>query len=405
MDIHQGLSRIKTLSITAIIAILFCSTGTALAAVQDGLVGVAPGFPQIDAPGAVGVGQQCSYDSITETLTIESTAQLYLPDANSFEFINNGLLTLTAMIDDTGNLTAGTLTITGTTNSGLTDPLMTGDLVALGMEDTNPPGGSDRGDFRATPTGGSVVNGPDWPGNFDITASFNLRNSTYSGSFAGDWDCETDRVIVGAEFFAIDVGNYIGLDQATAQNNIIADGLTVGVVTMQADATAPVGEVIGQDPAACTACASDLDPVDLTVSSGSTEPVEVEVVVNPNNAGACININNQGGVPVAILGHTVDITMIDQESLVFQGLDTAACTATDVNDDDIDDLLCGFVDDTSKWEAPSNGQGNLSGQLFNGTLIFGSGGICLVSGSSALSPVLLVLLSLVALFRRRLRVN
>jgi hypothetical protein len=339
MEIHQGLSRNKIPSLAAILAILICSMGTSLAAVQDGLVGVVPGHPQIDAPGAV--GQQCSYDFAAQTLTIESTAQFYFPDPNTLDPIDTGLLTLEAMIDGNGNLTGGTLTITGTTtNGGLTDPLMTGDLVALGMVDT---GSNDGGDFRATPTGGSVVNGPDWPANSDITATLSLRNSIYPGSFDADWDCGSANATVGAEFFPPPVA----------------------------------GEI------------------------------EVEIEVNPRagSGSDCVNINGKNTVPVAILGDSVDITMINTESLIFQGLDVSICIAEDANNDNIVDLICAFEDDLDKWIPPSDGEGTLDGQLFDGTLIFGSGGFCMVSGSSAVSPVLLVLLSLIALFRRRLRVN
>jgi beta-lactam-binding protein with PASTA domain len=65
----------------------------------------------------------------------------------------------------------------------------------------------------------------------------------------------------------IDVGNYVGQTQTAAEAVIVADGLSVGTISLAADSSA-AGTVIGQSPAGCITCARAGDPVDLTVSTG-----------------------------------------------------------------------------------------------------------------------------------------
>jgi len=66
----------------------------------------------------------------------------------------------------------------------------------------------------------------------------------------------------------IDVPNVVGMTQASAEAAIVAAGLSVGTVTTASSSTVPAGDVISQNPAACTACANSGDPVNLVVSSG-----------------------------------------------------------------------------------------------------------------------------------------
>ena len=328
-----------------IIAILLCSTGAALAQGTEGLQGyLPPDFPQIDARSAPGQ-QGCSFDASTLTLTIRSTPTEYYANANSFEFINAGLLTITAVTDLVGNIQSGTLVVNGTTDSGLPSPLLTGTVGPLGLEDTNAgSGATDRADFLFFRTGGSIPTE-------DIVASpVTLINSTYAGTLASDWTCDDAQMTIGT--------------------------------------TQPV-----------------INP----------DTIEVVIDVKPGSDPNCFNLNGQGVIPVGIDGTSVNVTMVDQETLTFAGLDVSMtgnggpqCNFDDYNNDGTDDLICQFVDDLSKWTPDQGGTtGTLLGFLFDGTEIFGTDDICLVGNgsSSAINPFMVFLLSLVALMRRRLRAN
>ena len=186
----------------AIALAVFIYTSTpALAQGTGGLLGIQPGFPQLDTTGAV--GQTCAYDSTTGVLTIESTPNLYFPDGNTLNFVNGGLVTITATVDALGGISSGSIVVNGTTSGGLGDPLLTGGLSATyGLSDTNPtPGATDQGDFRFTATGGSILTdvapAVPWPAGYDIGATLTLEGSTYAGSLAEDWTCARAKLIIG----------------------------------------------------------------------------------------------------------------------------------------------------------------------------------------------------------------
>jgi hypothetical protein len=184
------------LQLITLVALFLCSTGTAWSMSTDGLIGVSPGFPQIDATS--GPGQGVIYDSASRTLTVTSTPTLYFPDSSTLNFITGGLLTIIANFNLDGNLAGGSLFISGTTSGGLSDPLLSGSLLSLGLEDTSPtPGGTDRGDFLFAPTGGSILTDPQWPLGAFIGATLTIEGSTYSGSMDTDWTGERAKLIVG----------------------------------------------------------------------------------------------------------------------------------------------------------------------------------------------------------------
>ena len=80
---------------------------------------------------------------------------------------------------------------------------------------------------------------------------------------------------------AIDVPDVTGQVQATAEANLLAAGLTVGVVTTTASAAVPAGSVISQDPSACAACAQQDDAVDLVVSTGPANEAPAISITSP----------------------------------------------------------------------------------------------------------------------------
>lgn len=65
----------------------------------------------------------------------------------------------------------------------------------------------------------------------------------------------------------VTVPNVMGFDDQSAQNAIVAAGLTAGPVTMAADCSASFGDVLRQDPAGGTTAATG-SPVSLVESTG-----------------------------------------------------------------------------------------------------------------------------------------
>jgi MYXO-CTERM domain-containing protein len=350
MNINPGLTRTKIRSVTAasitIIAILICSISTVAAQGISGLLGDLPGHPQVESTGGA-AGQGCSFDSGTMTLTITSTPQLYFPDADTLNFVNAGLLTLTAMVDTNGNVISGSIDITGTTSGGLGDPLLLGNVVEMGLENSGAlPGETDRGDFLIEVTGGSLLTDPSWPADsFNAQAKLTMLLSTYDGSITSDWTCDWADVLVGG------------------------------------------------GPASAREVAIDVQPSDDGVTG----------CINVNGKGV-IPVAILGSAQL-------DVRQINQNSLKFAGLDVSLrgngslqCSEEFSNNDDIMDLVCQYDDDINKWAPDSNTRATLTGKLFNGRPIQGTDDICIVqnsSGSSSTGPVFLALLSLFTLLRRR----
>jgi hypothetical protein len=62
----------------------------------------------------------------------------------------------------------------------------------------------------------------------------------------------------------------------------------VGAITTAASETVPAGDVVSQDPGACSACASPGDPVDLVVSIGGTPNTAPDVTITAPADGTSI---------------------------------------------------------------------------------------------------------------------
>ena len=109
-------------------------------------------------------------------------------------------------------------------------------------------------------------------------------------------DSSVDIVVsLGTALVTIDVPDVTGLPQADAQAAILAAELTVGDVTSAYSDTVDAGDVISQDPLACTECAAVGAPVDLVVSLGPAPTlVDVPNVTGLPQAEAETAINNAG---------------------------------------------------------------------------------------------------------------
>ena len=137
-------------------------------------------------------------------------------------------------------------------------------------------------------------------------------------------DSSVDIVVsLGSSPVTLDVPNVTGLPQADAEVAILAAELTVGNVTSAYSDTVTAGDVISQDPQACTACAAVGAPVDLVVSLGPA-PAMVDV---PNVTGL-----PQAEAETAIdnAGLTVGAVTQDYSGVVAAGnvisQDPAACS-------------------------------------------------------------------------------
>jgi hypothetical protein len=141
-------------------------------------------------------------------------------------------------------------------------------------------------------------------------------NQNYDGmtgqSGTGSWDGTTlvmsnvvlltsgQSITLTVPVVDIDVNDYTGQAQAAAEANIVADGLTVGNVTTASSGTVPSGDVISQNPMACTACVAPGSAVDLVVSSGPPL-IEVPDVANPPlPSGVAIRNIEEAGFTVGV---------------------------------------------------------------------------------------------------------
>lgn len=162
---------------------------------QADLLQLPIGTPQVvtDSGGA------CGYDAGTGVLTLTGAPTYIYFDAeqSNVSFVDLGMVTISANIDNSGSLVGGTFTLDGETTDWNTSdyfasPLLTGTIVAYGIA---APGTSDLVDFRIQPTGGSLL-ARYAPGD-QIGVQVSLEGSTFNGSFASNWNCARDKFIIG----------------------------------------------------------------------------------------------------------------------------------------------------------------------------------------------------------------
>ncbi len=115
--------------------------------------------------------------------------------------------------------------------------------------------------------------------------------------------------------------------------------------------------------------------------------LQVDIDIKPGDDPNCINIDDHGVIPVAILGSSnfdVSEVNLSNDSLSFNGLRVRVrgnngpmCSEEDVNGDVIPDLVCQFEDDSENWLGGDD-TATLNGELFDGTPIKGTDAICIV---------------------------
>ncbi|MGB7934198.1 MAG: hypothetical protein WCH04_18630 [Gammaproteobacteria bacterium] len=127
-----------------------------------------------------------------------------------------------------------------------------------------------------------------------------------------------------------------------------------------------------------------------------TIATEVSIDIKPGSDPNCVNINDHGVIPVAILGaEDFDVTQVNLASLSLSGLEVRVrgkgplCSVGYSNDDSYPDLICHFEDISAKWTSGGS-EATLNGELFDGTPITGSDTICVVpkhaTSAEALGP-------------------
>ena len=129
----------------------------------------------------------------------------------------------------------------------------------------------------------------------------------------------------------------------------------------------------------------DLEYVKVTIGY-KTSKKEVSVDIKPGFDDNCININDHGVVPIAILGSVdFDVTQVDPGTCELAGMAVKIAGKSnkylanyeDVNQDGIDDLVLKIEDSDANLDS-GEGIATLTCKLYDGTLIEGTDNICVV---------------------------
>lgn len=124
---------------------------------------------------------------------------------------------------------------------------------------------------------------------------------------------------------------------------------------------------------------------DRTYSVNAEGMVIVTIDIKPGSDPNCVNINDHGVIPVAILGSAdLDVAQINPETVMLQGLAVKMAGKSNkllahienVNFDGFDDLVVQIQD--SDGFVNGNGTATLTGNLTDGTPFEGTDFICIV---------------------------
>lgn len=117
-------------------------------------------------------------------------------------------------------------------------------------------------------------------------------------------------------------------------------------------------------------------------------PPPFVVDIKPGSDPSCVNIDDHGVVPAAILGNPdFDVTRVAPESLKLAGLPVRIldnglpqCGLEDVDEDGQIDLVCHFEDQSQSFELNPDGTASLTGMLRDGRMFDVPSDICLRPG-------------------------
>lgn len=179
-------------------------------------------------------------------------------------------------------------------------------------------------------------------------------------------------------------GNLVGSTATTAAINyhLIDNDLVFGNYPACTDNLSFKGSI---DEVEIFSRALSQSEIQSIFNAGSLGKCNIAIDIKPGSSPNCLNINDHGVIPVAILGGpNLNVNNIDQSTLSFNGLavnvkshQTLQCSVQNINNDIYPDLVCQFVNSTLDWGG-GNSTAILTGNLFNHTHIVGSDSICIV---------------------------
>jgi hypothetical protein len=178
---------VKTLrGIALFCGLLFCAVFQA----QATLLELSVTYPTIDADNIA-----VSYTALSNAFAATGEAYFYTVDESTYhdiwdEYYNVGSFSLDATVSNTGQLIAGTLTISGGLDYGPSMTLLTGDLTALGYQDPGDPN-NDLFDWLFQVTGGALASdygGIGATGGINLDAEFGSAPNPFTGDWSFDYD-------------------------------------------------------------------------------------------------------------------------------------------------------------------------------------------------------------------------
>jgi len=213
---------------------------------------------------------------------------------------------------------------------------------------------------------------------------YRYDGTAWSVVYDGSTDLKTP--LVGEHTFNVDPplevqkGDFVGL-YFGAQGGVVAFDKPDGEPWDRGNLTGKVLFTnIGGLP---TAFIGSSDRVYSVSAEGS---VIVTIDIKPGSDPNCVNVNDHGVIPVAILGSAdLDVAQINPETVMLQGLAVKMAGKSnkllahyeDINYDGYIDLVV-QIEDTDGAFVNGNGQATLSGNLYDGTPVEGTDSICIV---------------------------
>lgn len=127
--------------------------------------------------------------------------------------------------------------------------------------------------------------------------------------------------------------------------------------------------------------ANEIHDIYAAGSAGKCKAINITFKIMPLNQNNCLTINNHGVIPIAIFGAAnFNVQNIDVSTLRLNGLSIRAknpkCAITLINNDNFNDMMCQFKDDSSAW-VNSTSTTTLTGNLFDNTPFIGQQTVCI----------------------------